>query len=234
MDREQDFRQRRQSASPFSTRCELKIVNEELQRRIKQGEKIKLELGPGGPASPGFFGIDSVALPGVDVVGDLNEPWTAIPTGCVEEVYTRHTLEHLPNLLGVMREIHRVCSPDARIQIIVPHYSNVYAMSDPTHVRFFGLYTMYYFADPAEQPWRKVPAFYSDTRFHVDRIFIAFYRNSRLERWFVALFERLVNWRFWTQECYERRLSFLFHAWEIRYTLRPARPVPTLTSTDQT
>jgi hypothetical protein len=199
----------------------MKIVNDELRQRLERGERVKLELGPGGRAREGFFGIDSVPLPGVDVVGDLNQPWTALPDDCVEEIYTRHTFEHLTNLLGVMRELHRVCASDARIEIVVPHFSNVYAMSDPTHVRFFGLYTMYYFVDPVEQPWRKVPAFYSDARFRVDRIFIAFYRNSRLERWFVAAFERLVNWRFWTQECYERRFAYLFHAWEIRYLLRP-------------
>jgi len=200
----------------------MKIVNDELRRRLERGEKVKLELGSGGHPRPGYFGVDTVSLPGVDVVGDLNEPWDALPDGCAEAVYTRHTFEHLPNLLGVMRELHRVSAPDARIEIIVPHFSNVYGMSDPTHVRFFGLYSMFYFCDPAEQPPRKVPAFYTDTRFHVDRVFIAFYRNSRLEKWFVAVFERLVNWRLWTQEFYERRLAFLFHAWEIRYSLRPA------------
>jgi hypothetical protein len=30
------------------------------------------------------------------------------------------------------------------IEIIVPHFSNPHYYSDPTHVRFFGLYTMSY------------------------------------------------------------------------------------------
>lgn len=34
-----------------------------------------------------------------------------------------------------MEEIHRICVPEAEVLIIVPHFSNPLAHSDPTHVR---------------------------------------------------------------------------------------------------
>ena len=39
-------------------------------------------------------------------------------------------------------------------------------------MRFFGLYTFFYFADPANQPSRKVPSFYSKSRFQVKSVHI--------------------------------------------------------------
>ena len=59
---------------------------------------------------------------------------------------------------------------DGRVEVVVPHFSNPYGYSDPTHVRFFGLYTFYYFADEADQPRRKVPAFYLPERFAVESV----------------------------------------------------------------
>ena len=70
------------------------------------------------------------------------------------EIYSRHPLEHVRNFLPLMAELHRVTRPGGRIEIIVPHFSNPYGYSDPTHVRHFGLYTFFYFADEEDQPRR--------------------------------------------------------------------------------
>ena len=58
----------------------------------------------------------------------------------------------------------------ARLEVIVPHFSNPRGYSDPTHVRFFGLYSFYYFCAAEDQPRRKVPSFYCPARFRVQSL----------------------------------------------------------------
>jgi len=142
----------------------------------------------------------------------------------VEHVHSRHTLEHVENLLPLMREIHRITRSDGVVEITVPHFSNVYGFSDPTHVRFFGLHSMSYFAAPEDQPAaRKVPAFYTDARFRIESIRIDFYRSGLADKVIGGLLSRLINRHIRLQDFYERRLSGLFHAWQVRYVLRPVK-----------
>lgn len=191
---------------------------------IRADRPLKLDLGAGGPSGrQGFYSVDMLPLEGVDIAADLNQPLDELPDNSVGEICTRHALEHIANLLGLMAEIHRVTRPGGRIEITVPHFSNAYGFSDPTHVRFFGLYSMYYFVDPENQPPRKVPAFYSPARFRVESILLDFYYDDFLDRLLTPLVRRLVNRSLRWQEFYERRLSSLFHAAEITYAMRPVK-----------
>lgn len=200
----------------------MKILNASLQRDLDEGVAVQIELGSGGPAREGLYAVDRLPLEGVDAVADLNEPLAELPDDCASLVRSRHVLEHVENLELALREMHRITRPDGRIVIVVPHFSNPYYYSDPTHVRFFGLYSMHYFVAPEKQRIRrKVPAFYSDVRFEIERLQIRFYRLTRFDRLIEPLMRRLVNRTAWTQDLYERRLSPFFHAWEIRWVLRP-------------
>lgn len=203
----------------------MKILNPQLEADIENDVPLKLELGRGEDAREGFYGIDCLELEGLDVLADLNEPLSLLPDNCAESIYSRHTLEHVENFLPLMQEIWRIARPGARIEIIVPHFSNAFAHSDPTHVRVFGLLTMYYFVAKEDQPpgRRKVPAFYSDTRFQIDSIRIQFYRLNLFDRLFVPIFLRMVNYNFFCQRFYERRLSGLLRAWQITYVMRPKK-----------
>jgi SAM-dependent methyltransferase len=202
----------------------MELLNTDVVDDIANGTPLQLELGSGGGAKEGFYAVDHLALPGVDIVADLNKPLSLLPDNSVSYIYTRHTLEHVEQFLPLMQEIWRVAKPDAQIEIIVPHFSNVLAYSDPTHVRFFGLYTMFYFVDKDDQPSkRKVPAFYSDTRFYVDSLRIQFYRLNLFDRLTVPILAALVNSSLFGQEFYERRLSGLLRAWQITYKMRPKK-----------
>lgn len=202
----------------------MKFINPQVAEDIRQSVPLKLELGSGGAAKAGFYAVDHLALHGVDIVADLNSPLSLLPDNSVSHIYTRHTLEHVEQFLPLMQEIWRVAKSDATIEIIVPHFSNALAYSDPTHVRFFGLYTMFYFVDKEDQPSRrKVPAFYSDTRFYVDSLKIQFYRLNLFDRLTVPFLSALVNSSLFWQEFYERRLSGLLRAWQITYRLRPKK-----------
>jgi hypothetical protein len=198
----------------------MRFCNPDLEWRIKQGEKIALELGSGSKREHKTrYALDLHPLDGVDIVADLNGKLDLIPDKCVTELYTRHTLEHVDNLVGLMEEIQRICVPGASITVIVPHFSNPLAHSDPTHVRLFGIHTMFYFSDTSRQPSRKVPTHYSTARFLVKDIGIRFYRNGWVDKTVAPFVERMVNLNWSTRTFYERYLAYVFPAWEIQFAL---------------
>ncbi|MGL4555613.1 MAG: class I SAM-dependent methyltransferase [Gemmataceae bacterium] len=199
------------------------ILNPAVLADLAAGRPLSLNLGGGQRVKPGFYNVDLVEMPGVDIVADLEQPLSALPDGSVAEVYTRHVLEHITRFTELVAELHRVTRPDGRIEVIVPHFSNPYAYSDPTHVRFFGLYSFFYYADAADQPARKVPNFYSPVRFKVESVNLRLLKMSWLEKLFCKvaqpLIDRGVGWMDW----YERRLCRLFAVGDVRYVLRPVK-----------
>src|SRR4051812_23872522 len=100
----------------------MRIVNPAVLADLSAGVPLRLNLGCGRRPRPGFYGVGRVALPGVDVVADLNEPLAELPDGCVAEVYTRHTLEHVERLLELLAEVHRVTAAGGRVEVVVPHF----------------------------------------------------------------------------------------------------------------
>jgi len=63
-----------------------------------------------------------------------------------EEMYLDHTLEDVPDLVGAMREIWRVCRPGALVHIWLPHASSSWASSrNPAQKRAFTIETFDFF-----------------------------------------------------------------------------------------
>jgi ubiquinone/menaquinone biosynthesis C-methylase UbiE len=198
----------------------MEICNSQIAEDIRTGKPLQLDLGSGGASKKHIYTIDHIALEGVDIVADLNKPLDLLPDNCADYIYTRHALEHIHDFLMAMQEIHRISKPGGTIEIIVPHFSNIYGYSDPTHVRFFGLYTMYYFVKKENQPEsRKVPPFYTTFKFKIRSIKIQFYRNGLIDRILSPVLSRFINSNIKFQEFYERRLAMLFHAWQIVYIM---------------
>ncbi len=198
----------------------MKIVNPAVRKDLAAGVPLRLDLGCGPRPRAGFYGMDRVALPGVDIAADLNAPLAALPDNCVAEVFTRHTLEHVEKLLDLLAEIHRITQPGGRIEVVVPHFSNPYGYSDPTHVRLFGLYSFFYFSDPADQPRRKVPSFYLPQRFRVEQVRLHLMVGNVLDKAVRTALEPLINYGPGWQDWYERRLCRWFPASSVRYVLR--------------
>lgn len=201
----------------------MKIINGTLADAIASGAAVRLNLGVGKRPRAGFFGVDIVEMDGVDAVADLNMGLPGLPDNSVDEIVSEHVFEHVDNFMLLMTELHRVVKPGGKITITVPHYSNVFGFSDPTHVRFFGLYSMYYFVPQDRQPRRKVPAFYTDTTFMVKSIRIEFYRDSIADKFIGRAMSLIVNQGIGWQHFYERRLSYLYHANEITYVITPIK-----------
>lgn len=201
------------------------IINPQVTADLAAGKKIRLNLGTGGADPDGAYSVDHLELPGVDIVADLNAPMDLIPDNSVSELVSSHTFEHVQNFMGLMHEVHRVVEPGGTIRIIVPHFSCTLGYSDPTHVRFFGLYTMLYFVDRKDMPWTHVvPSFYTNIRFQIRSSQLFFYD------WGTFLHKRLGPWmtRFWNksikrQHFYESRLCFIYPVDEVRFELSPVK-----------
>lgn len=100
---------------------------------------MRLNLGCGFRRKHGFINVDSQAVCEPDQVVDLEQfPW---PWGDneVTEVYMSHVLEHLgaatETYLKIIQELYRVCAPNAKVTVIVPHPRSDAFVTDPTHVR---------------------------------------------------------------------------------------------------
>jgi len=105
-----------------------------------------LNLGCGRNPEPGFVNLDRSPGLGVDVVSDLETPGCLSQvSGVYDFVLASHVLEHIHNLIPLMREIHRVLRPGGHLGIACPYASSDDAVEDPTHVRFFTERSFQYF-----------------------------------------------------------------------------------------
>ena len=111
------------------------------------GNPAVLDIGCGGRKLPGATGMDILALPGVDIVHDLNrQPWP-LSAGSFDLVFMNHVLEHVDDVPATLAEAHRVLRAGGRIVIQVPYFRMVDAFNDPTHKHFFTSRTLDYFIE---------------------------------------------------------------------------------------
>lgn len=111
----------------------------------------RLNLGCGRNVLADWTNVDWMALPGVDVVADLNDcAATRLPfdNNSVEEFLLSHVIEHVPRALPLMQELHRIAKPGAKAWIRVPHGASDDAWEDPTHVRAYFSGSFGYFSQP--------------------------------------------------------------------------------------
>lgn len=193
----------------------------ELQEYIRTSDRVVVELGCGPNKQEGVIGIDSLPLEGVDYVCDLEEGLSFLPDHSVDEIRSRHVLEHIERFESLMRDVHRVLKPGGRHVVIVPHFSNPFYYSDYTHRRFFGLYSFDYFSGGQTTLRRKVPAFYTDFRFRVLERRIVFKSAFPLRNLFKQVLNRVFNLNTYMQELYEESFCYLFPCQEIRFVMVP-------------
>jgi len=120
---------------------------------MEEKEK-KLHLGCGTRILDGFDNVDINKAPGICKSFDFNEyPWP-IPDNTYDYIYSNHVLEHLRDIEKVMNEMHRICRPNAIIEINVPHMNNEGAFSMMGHISFFTEHTFRCLTDMGED-WRE-------------------------------------------------------------------------------
>lgn len=184
----------------------------------------RLELGCGSrKLHTEAVGVDALPLDGVDIVGRVPGVLDRFADASFDVIYSSHFLEHVDDVGLVMDEAARLLRTGGRFIAVVPHFSNPYFYSDPTHRSPFGLYTMSYFAvDRLHR--RQVPNYVAndrEVRFRIIECQLRF--NRSLRRPLTYLVGRLLEFgcrrsrRF--REFYEARLAWLAPCDEIRFEL---------------
>ncbi len=173
------------------------------EKAVPTGERT-LDLGCGGRKAPGAVGIDRAPGEGVDIVHDLNVfPWP-IPDSSFDVIRCSHILEHLPDVVRTMEEMHRIGRSGARVEIETPHYSFVGSWWDPTHVHHFSVRSFDYFT----------PGYYPS---YSDRHFRILEKRLTFGGGVAGLVSRLIAWLSLNQ--YEKHWAFILPARYIRVTL---------------
>lgn len=111
----------------------------------------KLNVGCGRNILEGWINLDAQALPGVNIVGDLDrcrDTPLPIESDSIDEFLLSHVIEHIRDQLSMMQELHRVAKPGAVAILRTPYGSSDDAYEDPTHVRQMFLHSCDYFAQP--------------------------------------------------------------------------------------
>ncbi|GAB3018255.1 hypothetical protein GCM10011376_00910 [Nocardioides flavus (ex Wang et al. 2016)] len=186
-----------------------------------QRPKVSIELGC-GPAKrdPQALGVDVLDLPGVDLVSDAQTFLQSLPDGSVDSIYSEHFLEHVPNAYALVAESSRVLKAGGQFRAVIPHFSNPWFYSDPTHSTHFGLYTFAYWVE--SHPFsRGVPHYSTPLPFHVESANHIFKSNRPflLRHALKKTLGSWVNTSRWTQEFYEEHLTWIMPCYEIDYRL---------------
>jgi len=104
----------------------------------------KLNLGCGTDIRIDCINLDSIALPGVDIVHDLERLPLPFKSEYFNRIYCFNVLEHL-DYIPVIREIHRILKKDGTVNIRIPHFTSRFSHVDPTHKKMFSFETFYFF-----------------------------------------------------------------------------------------
>lgn len=101
---------------------------------IPPGAKHFEDIAYGG--TPGCAGLFQQA--------DLSKPWPWMSSS-IEEIFADDIIEHLPNKIQTMNEVHRVLVPGGKAHIFVPTTDGRGAWQDPTHCSYWNRNSFFYF-----------------------------------------------------------------------------------------
>lgn len=147
-----------------------------------------LELGSGKhPYKPKkgeeVIHLDIVKLPHIEVVHDLNKfPWP-FEDDEFDEIIANNVLEHLNDIVKVMKEIWRILKPKGILKARVPYFAHPNAFTDPTHKQFFTLHTFDYW-DPSTNAGQDLGHEVGRYRFKIKRKELIFLGKKAFLRFF--------------------------------------------------
>lgn len=188
---------------------------------LRAATDLKLDLGCGErKRGEEYLGVDVLDSPAVDLLGEATEALGRLPAGSVACIFASHFLEHVDDLDGLLSEMARVVKPGGEVEIVVPHFSNPYFYSDPTHRRTFGLYSFSYFVARAPLK-RQVPRYGRDLPFRLARVSLGFKSTPPFygRHFFKRLFGLIFNSSRGLREFYEENLCYLVPCYEVRFVL---------------
>ena len=97
---------------------------------------MKLNIGSGYNKIEGYLSVDIDTNCNPDFLFDIENDIWPFENNSVDEVVLYHILEHIGDGYSkVIKELYRVCKPNALIYIKVPHHRHDSFFYDPTHKR---------------------------------------------------------------------------------------------------
>jgi len=196
------------------------VFKPNIKNKLKSSKFIKVELGCGSSRKiEGAITIDMLESDSVDIVTNINNG-LPLEDNSVDEIYSFHFLEHVDDLEFILKEVYRVLKPNGKKIGTVPHFSNPFFYSDPTHNSFFGLYSFNYFDKEQKIVKRKVPIFYTESFFEVSKLKLNFTSPFIGRYAFKKFIGLLVNLSSYTKEFYEENLCYIIPAYELYFELK--------------
>jgi len=175
--------------------------------------KRVLDVGCGQNKFPGAIGIDSNPRSHADVLHDLGNFPYPFSDNEFETIVCRHVIEHVPDVIGFVNELHRITKPGGRLKLLTPHYSNPDWATDPTHRNHFNSYSFTCFI-PAETPF----PFYTNAELRMVSVHVSLanlWRALGVE-FLVNLDQRFPSMRF-TRKFWEFYLSNIMRGKELSF-----------------
>jgi SAM-dependent methyltransferase len=170
--------------------------------------KAALDVGCGRAKVAGSVGIDIAVASDADVRHDLGVFPYPVEDNRFDVIFCRNVIEHVPDVVRLMEEIHRMGKPGADVFITTPHFSSVYSYQDPTHVRHLSMESLDYFTRDT-----KHSNFYSSCRFEITERALDFGKSIPFSWIARALFAL-------SPKRYEKHFAFMFPANSIFFRLR--------------
>lgn len=126
---------------------------------------------------PQALGFDRQPGSSADVLCDLQHfPWP-VRDNAAGRIHLSHFLEHQPDILRAMAEVHRIGKPGAEVIVVTPHYSSPDSYTDPTHLFHLGYHSFDYLARDSFQDFT-----YNAGGFHIVERRLGFGGNLLLDQ----------------------------------------------------
>lgn len=172
-----------------------------------------LDVGCGANKTEGAIGLDNNVRTEADVIHDLGNIPYPFADNEFDLVVSNHVVEHVPDVMAFVAELHRVTRNGGRIKLLTPHYTNPDWANDPTHRNHINSYTFNTF-----MAGRQVFDFYTDVQLKPVDCHV-----SLLSLWKVLGIEFLVNLdrksyklRF-LRKFWEQYLSYIIRGKELKF-----------------
>ena len=154
---------------------------------------MKLNLGAGADYREGWVNVDFNEDGGKqDVICDLSKE-VPFEDNSIDEILMDNFLEHMhkDKYFWFMDELHRICKPEAIINIYVPHCTSPFAFGHPAHYNFFHSSSMDVMSVDVLPNYER----YNKARFKIKATILPFHHNY----WnlhFLSGLNKFVAWMF--------------------------------------
>jgi len=172
-----------------------------------------LDVGCGTNKTEGAIGLDNNPRTAADVIHDLGAIPYPFPDDEFDLVVSNHVVEHVPDVMAFIGELHRITRHGGRIRLLTPHYTNPDWANDPTHRNHINSYTFNTF-----MPGRQVFDFYTDVQLTPIRTYVSLaglWRALGIE-FLVNLDQKTAGLRF-LRKFWEQYLSYIIRGKELQF-----------------